>query len=485
MEKMSFAAFKSAALEKLVVLKSLLTLGWGMAVKKATEARPEDVEKARAAAEATKEKATKIKSKLDGKVPPIVWKVAGIVIVVLCAWFLLDALLLFAVLFVAYVLIGLFLQGKNRPLPASADKIVLPSILAVSLIVGVFFMGGGGYSGGIPEIGKDSFYNMFYSNAKSENGVAYIHKESSNIKVLSVVPDGIIACYESGSGGIIGNAMEAYAENLMAIAGEGSPERVVHIVTDPSAYNDGMVVKGGLYLRDGTYSYESLTGSRKVESYRHITDESVLKAIEERQMASRRVAEAALIASEGDDAKVSAPVKSLCGFELGTVPYKGWKLLKGHDNAIYSENRTGGFHRTISGELAKPFRMFTDVKLEYTDYEGVPEHLYIISLSAHIDFSKVDKDSCVKELSSVCDMIEKKFGIKMSRTNGGRMLFDADWHIQGSDGFDDENLRVFLQNNGILNMTLWCQALDKQDLAAKEANKKKIEFSGNEGSDRL
>lgn len=141
MEKMSFAAFKSAALEKLVVLKSLLTLGWGTAVKKATEVRPEDVEKARAAAEATKEKAAEIKSKLDGKVPPVAWKIAGVFLVVLCAWFLLDALLLFAVLFGVYVLIGLFLQGKNRPLPVSADKIVLPSILIGSLAAG-WFIGG-------------------------------------------------------------------------------------------------------------------------------------------------------------------------------------------------------------------------------------------------------------------------------------------------------------------------------------------------------
>ena len=131
------AEFKAVAIEKLVALRSILTLGWASAVQKATEARPEDVEKARAAAEATKEKAAEIKSKLEGKVPPIAWKIAGIVLVVVCAWFLLDALLLFAALFIAYVLITMVLRKKNRPLPAFADKIALPAILAFSLLVGL------------------------------------------------------------------------------------------------------------------------------------------------------------------------------------------------------------------------------------------------------------------------------------------------------------------------------------------------------------
>ena len=279
MEKMSFAAFKSAALEKLVVLKSLLTLGWGMAVKKATEARPEDVEKARAAAEATKEKATKIKSKLDGKVPPIVWKVAGIVIVVLCAWFLLDALLLFAVLFVAYVLIGLFLQGKNRPLPASADKIVLPSILILSLVVGLYV---GRMSGGaFVEASDISFANIFQHSVSPEFGTAFRHRDHPAVQVLSVTDEGVLVHYVYGSGNYLENMLEQEAERVSMISGGGSNDKIVFVETRDGGYVDGAQLKEGIYVRKGTYSYTTALGTgATVEAYAKITDKGEIERFE-------------------------------------------------------------------------------------------------------------------------------------------------------------------------------------------------------------
>lgn len=381
MEKISFAAFKSAALEKLVVLKNLLTLGWGKAVKKATEARPEDVEKARAAAEATKEKAAEIKSKLDGKVPPIVWKIAGVVLVVLCACFLLDALLLFAVLFVAYVLIGLFLQAKNRPLTPIVDKIALPSILIFSLVVGwgVGRMPGGAFV----EASDLSFSNIFQHTATPAFGTAFRHRQNPAVQVLSVTDDGILVHYVYGSGNYLENMFEQEAERFSAFSGSGSNDKIVFIMTQDGGYVDGAQLKEGIYVRKGTYSYTTALGAvSTVEAYAKIVDKKEIERFEEELRKNKEALAAARKKAEKESAEKAAMEKARLEKEMAKYEAEMDKELAYLDKMEPLARASEILNRLKEMARSSDYRQFTREKAAaYYEYKNRDEKEDIVEAS--------------------------------------------------------------------------------------------------------
>ena len=284
------------------------------------------MEKARAAAEATKEKAAEIKSKLEGKVPPVAWKIAGIVLVFVCAWFLLDALLLFAALFIAYVLITMVLRKKNRPLPAFADKIALPAILAVSLLVGMF--AGGTSSGGFVAASDSSFASIFESGTTVAGGTAFRHGRMSAVQVLSVTADGVLVHYVYGTGNFLENVFEGEAERMKAFTGGGSNDKVVFVKTPDEGYVDGTPLKEGVYVRRGTYSYTTaLGGEATVEAYEKIVGQNEIDRFDAEVKKNKEAAAAAREKAQKEADEKAAREQKLLAEEMAKYEAEADKEL--------------------------------------------------------------------------------------------------------------------------------------------------------------
>ena len=412
--KTLIADFKAVAIEKLVALRSILTLGWGAAVQKATESRPEDVEKARAAAEATKEKAAEIKSKLEGKVPPIAWKIAGVVIVALCAWFLLDALLLFAALFVAYVLITLVLRKKNRALPAFADKIALPAILAISLLVGLLPSGGSGV-----EYAKGDKLEVVVREPGAPGIDDIIEVRPEKLKVGEIYKIGYYQVSEVHGTKIVASINpNAYMnkKNMEAMVFNGFGQAMMD-AAENTTFPDIVLLT----------NRELLQGDAIPSVYvKYVGTVGGMRAYKEVSVDFKRAPE---VLEDGltVDLGKKTPFSEVFGIGLGRPPKKA-ETFK-----VKSKSKsTDGSKECI---LADMFGPFDKVRLEYTEADPPEKVLCAFKFTSDSVFpEKVPVEKRRPTVESVVKAAEKEFGVKMTRTS------DDDNRIQYSWISDDYSI---------------------------------------------
>ena len=132
------------------------------------------------------------------------------------------------------------------------------------------------------------FTHMFRANLTSKNGEAFHHDENHLVRVLNVVEDGVLAHFDqSGFGAQLAGGL--YSGVL------GESDKVIHIITKHKGYVDGDKLASGIFVRNGSYTYETaLGGVCTVESYNEITSKGEIKRFNEQleEMAAKRKAAA-------------------------------------------------------------------------------------------------------------------------------------------------------------------------------------------------
>ncbi len=224
-----------------------------------------------------------------------------------------------------------------------------------------------------------SFYTVFKGFPEDE-GVVY-KNDSCIVKVLQGTKDGCLAETKT-------------------------TDRVVWVVTQ-KRYEDGQCLEDGFYIRRGSVDYETTLGTeRTVARYVEVTDEAIVREIQ-KQIEDGKAAEAqAKLEAEGQPFEVDAPVKSLCGFAIGTTPHNVKSFFS---NPNEGKNMMSGVY-TVSGKLATPFRYFDYATLRFeTGEEGI--HLNRVLLRSEQSPLKSAKE-CREEVATIVAMLEKKFGIQ-------------------------------------------------------------------------
>lgn len=286
-------------------------------------------------------------------------------------------------------------------------------------------------------------------------------------------------------------------------------DRVVWVVTPGIRHEDGEILKAGYYVRRGLYEYESANGAaHTVARYVQVTDNRSLEKIEKvdwamkaekkaqeeawaaEEAAKKKANEARLKAEEEARKKAALkaaeqgaydldiPVKSLCGFKLGTPPSQVMALLQ-HENGTpvtdLGELIRLGDNTTY--RLVKPFRLFTHVRVTFSD-QGVGKHLSRVNLYAKID-ENVDRKSYVTEMKSLVQLIENKFGIKF------------DWNYAWE--YDKESITIERFDESwpgyhgdvlSLHFEAWNEIRDL-DEKAKRGPKKSFKLKEDDGADDL
>ena len=197
---------------------------------------------------------------------------------------------------------------------------------------------------------------------------------------------------------------------------------------------------------------------------------------------------------------VDVPIKSICGFVLGSTPAQNWELFKKNESKQYSYKRgdlkglmRGALLDPFDGTLVKPFRHFTNAEIDFTFVEGIQEHLYKVNLySDEINIGEIQPSSIEEELTSVKKMLEERFGISLAEYNK-RNGFSWKWQCVDKNGRGVESLALYytgaecgvIRYNGKFCLDLYCGRVEEIDEAAKEAKKKSLKLSGKEGADVL
>lgn len=406
------------------------------------------------------------------------------------------------------------IKPKKKKVGCLGKTIVgIVGVLVVLGIIGALTddeEGGGGGGGGDWKYTGDDFYQVFWGFPKDE-GVIYQHLSrtfgASGVEVMQATKKG----------------------NLV---GHAAGDRVIWVETK-RRYEDGEPLDEGYYIRRGSMEYETAMGAEKrVARYVEVTDKKMLekiektkqeleakeKAEEEAREAERKAEEEKVKAEEAareakrkaeEEAKKKAreeaaeqgayelniPVKSLCGFKLGAPPSQVRPLLQNDDGTPIEDfveevlkgwwgGSTSDDRYKVTYRLAKPFRFFTHATASFYD-SGVGVHLNGVTLKA--DIKNVSKESWTKEMTTLVELIEKKFGIKFKEGcdySGGE---GYTWHGDGCDIIVFVN-RYEGYNSLYLEFNASLQVSDMDKLAKKaraEAGKKTIELDANAGAGDL
>jgi len=363
-------------------------------------------------------------------------------------------------------------------------KIICVIGAALVLWVGSCIFGGGAGSGSadFDELSTDSFSMIFMSKMISEeSGVAYKHDSNPSVQVISVDSDGVLVAYIKGA-----NPFTEGLENFIGNFG-GDMDKVVYVSTDATGYTDGTPLRDGYYVRNGTCTYKSVGGiKRTVPLFVELRDSASLKKCHKIEADRKKEEVNEALKAEAKPIDVDVPVKSICGFVLGSTPSQSWELFKENVGRPFTHTKATGFHYEMKGRLVKPFRMFAIGNAEYTFGEGVPERLYKIGFeSEEIDFNKVSRDSCVKELQEVKKLLENKFNIQLVESRNESDYLAYEWKCGSGDNyFGDERIDLELQK-GWFFLKIWCKKVESICEKEKQGNKKEIKFAEGSGSDQL
>jgi len=304
------------------------------------------------------------------------------------------------------------------------------------------------------ELSTEMFTDIFLSSdCGSENGVVYKHVVSPSVQVISVDDDGVLVAYVRGCMPFLDGI-----ENFLASFG-GSMDEVVFIQTDRAdEYTNGMSLKDGYYLRDGTCSYVSVMDSREtVARFVELSDRASIEKCHELERLRTERESADALSAEGASLDVDVPIKSLCGFVVGSTPSKSWKLFTENQNVPFRHTRDMACHYKMRGTLVKPFRMFTQGCAEYTFYDGVPERLYSIRLRTETtEKNNTTHGEYVSELMKVRDLIQDKLGIKLSKIDEDRNHVTYRWGSGANEnGVSDESVSLWLDYD-TMYLELYC-----------------------------
>lgn len=401
---------------------------------------------------------------------------------------------------------GIF--GKLAALWKSGVKGKAICIVGALVILGIIGScgddeeGGGGGGGGSDWKYTGEYFDSVFNGFPKDEGVVYQHFPRDFIFIGKVlVPIKVMQATKKG--------------NLVEIE---NSDRLIWVETK-RRYEDDECLDEGYYIRRGSKEYETALGVEKtVPRYAEVTDKKMLekiekakqvlqaeeeakeaqrKAKEEAREAQRKAEEEAKkkareAAAEQGAYELDIPIKSLCGFKLGVPPSQVQPLLQNDDGTPVQDfvdevldgcwNSDGDCKVTYS--LAKPFRLFTHATVSFQN-SGVGLHLDGVTLQA--DIANVSKESWTKEITTLVELIEKKFGIK----------FKEGCSYSGGDGYRWGDvagceIQLFVSRYEGYSLNLEYEAsykIHKLDDATKkareEAGKKTIELDATAGADEL
>lgn len=265
-------------------------------------------------------------------------------------------------------------------------------------------------------LSEKEFSDVFIGDPPDDEGTIYAHGRSGNIQVLQSTSSGLLVGYVQGTSQYI-----SQVENLMENFGV-SFDRVVWVDTKTRLNEENRPLREGFYVRKGMHSHVGVDGGEHVlAQYIEITnpkDVEMLKAELKRRAEEKRIAEeeAAELADERGAYNLNIPIKSLCGFKLGAPPSQVKGLLLHEDGTPVRvlSYRSYMYGHKEKYRLAKPFRLFTHVEVEFAD-NGFGKHLREVVLEGKPDLNKITEESYLREVEATAQLIEKKFGIRFQR----------------------------------------------------------------------
>ena len=141
-------------------------------------------------------------------------------------------------------------------------------VICVGAVAGILLIVSGMFgNGGITftKVSDVPFTFVFRSNITSSDGEAFENSKNHFIKVLSVVNDGVIVHFDQTAFGA-----ELVGGLYSGLTGES--DKIIHIATRRGGYVDGGALESGIFVRNGSYTYENAFGATvTVESYSEIT----------------------------------------------------------------------------------------------------------------------------------------------------------------------------------------------------------------------
>ena len=327
-----------------------------------------------------------------------------------------------------------------------------------------------GISVDLRKLSNESLDEALLDSSEVPVGTIFDHSSSPSIRIMNVIESGVLVHYVKGRKTVpfLNLDLDAEADRVNKILGNGDYNKIIHIVTDPVKYADGNELKAGIYVRTGSYKYKSRMGLRKVESYLDISSEEMEKKISEYRHRLAEVKAKKLISSEGKALDVDLDIKSICGFVMGGTPSQNWHLFEQSKHTQYHHKKGyQQYHQT--GTLINPFRQFKEAKATYTFYDGVPEHLYEVELETE----SFDLMFFEKELKNVKSLLEKKFRIKMEHDPHPYFSSSRAYIWKGNKG---EELRI--QESGLrLLLILSSNVVNSMDEFEAREKKRKEEES--------
>ncbi len=308
------------------------------------------------------------------------------------------------------------LSVKNKVLLVCVLLVLLCVLFKCVLFVGGVVWGTGervsvnGVSVDMHKLSSENLDEAFLDSYEVPVGTVFDHDASSSVRIMNVVDSGVLVHYVKGRKRVLGLNIDVDEEvsRIDNALGRGGYNKIIHIETDPSRYTDGNELREGIYVRTGSYKYNSKMGVRKVESYLDISSDELKKKISEYRRKLDEVEAKKLMSSEGNALEIDLDIKTFCGFVMGGTPGQNWHLFTQSKDTPYYHKKGYQEYRQ-SGSLITPFRQFKEACATYTCYDGVNEHLYEVELHAKYDNFGIRKE----EIKNVKLLLEKKFGIRM------------------------------------------------------------------------
>ena len=369
--------------------------------------------------------------------------------------------------------------------------------------------------------GEMTFSTAYFADSKPKEGFGYVHlKDYSHYDFIiqQVLDDNaVVVCADTDreSGALMymtrGGGDLLAASAIKQIRDKAQKNKGALIYTKRE-YGDGEKLDFGVYVYKGREKFELQEGGSVVmKVFAEVsTDRAIgLIANYKELLGKKEAVEKSTAIAANKEAienektaaiEVDVPIKSICGFVLGSTPAQNWELFKKNESKQYSYKRgdlkglmRGALLDPFDGTLVKPFRHFTNAEIDFTFVEGIQEHLYKVNLySDEINIGEIHPSSIEEELTSVKKMLEERFGISLAEYNK-RNGFSWKWQCEDKNGRGVESLALYytgaecgvIRYNGKFCLDLYCGRVEEIDEAAKEAKKKSLKLSGKEGEDVL
>ncbi|MBR6022252.1 MAG: hypothetical protein IK066_07525 [Kiritimatiellae bacterium] len=195
-------------------------------------------------------------------------------------------------------------------------------------------------------------------------------------------------------------------------------------------YENGEPFGRGFYVRLGQIEVEINRGYKEKDTvlrYLEVTDTDVLEKIR-----------AQIEEEEGKPVDVDVPVKSLCGFSIGTTPSGIGELCKS------LRNHSAGDNMGLWGELVTPFRYCDEVLLEFSTKPPLGgRHLCYVELYGKVPQDRGSMMEQYEEVKTIVAMMEKKFGIKFQEIDTGTHgSFCYGWETENGEDSIPQSITV-------------------------------------------